>query len=652
MGLGSKPSASGLKSHIAVSVGGVVSLLWFVSLITSIGLIYSFAQYNLQQQGEKVRQLIFAEVAAQADSDVNSWRQWATRATAAFDTSSISLSDGNVQQVISVVSNDSVPTWRRLVNPFFEYQHKVTLQSGALITVVLIASDSVNLVAAMLWFWGVIALIALVLVRWVSMRWYRDIAEPLALLQQQTEALQQTSFELVSETSQVRELQRLLGSHNVMAKTMQAKFADLQHQLEIMRTQLYRDEVTQLGNRRLFNVHLNAALQEKQLRFGGLVVTRIQNFERVRSYEGFATAKSVLVAVIEAMKTKISTSEHEVRLYRLNEYEIAAMVLDLTPALFAQSVRAIHAELDIKFAGHKTMRDIYVGAMMFRNGQKMGEVLARLDESLSLALHDKSRCHMFDSVDGQKWENKLLQDRESLLNTINSMTVHFVQHPIVKSGHDEVTGYELLIRAHHKEVALSPALLCSQAVRFGLASALDKIVISRLVELFLSDMLPGRVHINVIPQSFLNSNFVDWLQRLVMQHPAFFALVCWELDEFALTQEKHTHVLLNTIKKLGGQIVLDNFGNSTNALQNLKAWPIDMIKLDGSFIRDAFIQGDGEQYLASLIELAHSLSISVICSQIENDEEQHRAVSLGFDQLQGYFIRGVEELADTKGAWH
>ena len=97
-------------------------------------------------------------------------------------------------------------------------------------------------------------------------------------------------------------------------------------------------------------------------------------------------------------------------------------------------------------------------------------------------------------------------------------------------------------------------------------------------------------------------------------------------------------MVLTELKELGLRLALDDFGTGYSSLSYLKRFPVDIVKIDQSFITDLIRDKSSYAIVSKTIELAHLLDLAVICEGVET-VEQHRAVaSLGSDFCQGYFF--------------
>jgi EAL domain-containing protein (putative c-di-GMP-specific phosphodiesterase class I) len=92
---------------------------------------------------------------------------------------------------------------------------------------------------------------------------------------------------------------------------------------------------------------------------------------------------------------------------------------------------------------------------------------------------------------------------------------------------------------------------------------------------------------------------------------------------------------LNALRRLGIKLAIDDFGTGFSSLVNLRNFPADYLKLDGTFIRDIGSQGNDDPIVRSVIQLAHSLNMAVVAEWVTTQDQSQRLKLLGCDFVQG-----------------
>ncbi len=112
-----------------------------------------------------------------------------------------------------------------------------------------------------------------------------------------------------------------------------------------------------------------------------------------------------------------------------------------------------------------------------------------------------------------------------------------------------------------------------------------------------------------------------------------------EITEGALVRDtQRAHIVLNELKQLGLLLALDDFGTGYSSLSYLKRFPVDVVKIDQSFITDIARDRSSHAIVSKTIELAHLLDLSVVCEGVETHEQHLAIAGLGSDLCQGFFF--------------
>ena len=112
-----------------------------------------------------------------------------------------------------------------------------------------------------------------------------------------------------------------------------------------------------------------------------------------------------------------------------------------------------------------------------------------------------------------------------------------------------------------------------------------------------------------------------------------------ELTESVVMEDAESNInALRDLKAMGLSIAVDDFGTGYSSLSYLKRFPIDILKIDKSFIRDISFNSDDEAIASSIIAMAHTLRLSVIAEGVETNEQLAMLVEKHCDQAQGYYF--------------
>ncbi|MBE6725805.1 MAG: EAL domain-containing protein [Ruminococcaceae bacterium] len=214
----------------------------------------------------------------------------------------------------------------------------------------------------------------------------------------------------------------------------------------------------------------------------------------------------------------------------------------------------------------------------------------------------------------------------------------------VKPDTPVLTSAEALVRWIHPTLGMiSPGVFIPLFEENGLIQKLDTYVweeTARQIREWKDTMdyaIP--VSVNVSRIDMYDPKLMDTLGRILSEHGLSGRDMLLEVTESAYTQDSAQ--IVETVKKLremGFRIEMDDFGTGYSSLNMISTLPIDALKLDMHFIRDAFREGGNTHMLEVIIELANYLAVPVIAEGVETEEQLHALKSLGCDIVQGYFF--------------
>jgi EAL domain-containing protein (putative c-di-GMP-specific phosphodiesterase class I) len=147
-----------------------------------------------------------------------------------------------------------------------------------------------------------------------------------------------------------------------------------------------------------------------------------------------------------------------------------------------------------------------------------------------------------------------------------------------------------------------------------------------------------RMNINISCRQFRDENFINMLRQIVNETSVNPKNLTLEITEslFLEDDEGGTLLLLQEIRSLGLAISLDDFGTGYSSLSYLKRFPIDIIKIDQSFIQDLSENTSDQSLVKAIISMAQSLNLKVVAEGVETLDQLHFLQAQGCDTVQGY----------------
>jgi diguanylate cyclase (GGDEF)-like protein len=237
-------------------------------------------------------------------------------------------------------------------------------------------------------------------------------------------------------------------------------------------------------------------------------------------------------------------------------------------------------------------------------------------------------------------ENRMRLDAQ-LIQPIGSLSDHAVPH------------YELLLRMiSPRGETVGPDRFLSAAQRYQMMPTIDRWVIDQAISQLKSvaDWLKDRplvFSINFSGQSLNDEGFQDFLLERLEHCGIDPSVFCFELTESdAVANIGKAEGLMRQLRKLGCGVALDDFGTGLSSLSYLRAMPVTLLKIDGSFVRDILKDPRAESMVQAIAQLSRTMSIATVAEYVETAEIQSRLVALGVDYAQGFAVGRPRPLAE------
>ena len=257
--------------------------------------------------------------------------------------------------------------------------------------------------------------------------------------------------------------------------------------------------------------------------------------------------------------------------------------------------------------------------------------------------------HNYMREEAQKAASQLSLARIAISE--KSVEPHYQQK--VDLGTGRIRGFEALLRWRHPRRGLQLPETVSEAFKdYELASKIGALmqrkIFSDMVRWRAAGIDFGRVSINAAPAEFLRDDFAERLLARLGEHGLEEKLVEVEVTEHVFLDRGAEYVAraLNVLNKCGVRISLDDFGTGYSSLSHLRDFPVDVVKIDKSFVARMVDQADIASIVSAVLDLAASLDIEVVAEGIETEEQaellRRRNCTLGQGYLFGRAVASEE----------
>lgn len=408
----------------------------------------------------------------------------------------------------------------------------------------------------------------------------------------------------------------------------------------------FHDPLTGLPNRRLFTdrLHQAAASRHRSGNTFALMLFDIDRFKTINDTLGHDIGDALLKAV--AARLLASTRQGDT-LAHMGGDEFALIALEISQpedvAYMAEKLLTILQEPFLLF-GHELLITASIGITLFPNDAPNAEALVKNADIALYRAKDLGRNN-FQFFTGDM--NTAMMERLRLENAMRwaiergEFMLHY--QPQVNVQSRRIHGAEALIRWKHPELGMvSPAQFIPLAEETGMIVEIGEWVLRTAcaqAKAWQVAGMPTRVAVNLSARQFHHGDLADVIAGILEEIDLGPELLEVELTEGILMEDtSQTAAILEKLHTMGVQISIDDFGTGYSSLSYLKRLPIDILKIDQSFVRDIHTDPDDRAIVNAVIALAHSLKLKVVAEGVETNEQLDFLREHACDLVQGYLF--------------
>jgi diguanylate cyclase (GGDEF)-like protein/PAS domain S-box-containing protein len=408
------------------------------------------------------------------------------------------------------------------------------------------------------------------------------------------------------------------------------------------------DTLTGLANRSLFHEKLGEAIRGAAADGGavGLIVLDMDHFKQINDTLGHDAGDMLLRMFAERLRSVVRAED---TVARFGGDEFAIVMPDIhTEQSVIQLSRSIEDRLREPFVHEGRLLDcrVSMGASVYpRHGRSPEELLKNADVALYASkasgrgMVSLFEPHMRDDVRRRTSMVQLARD------AIRDDRIVPYYQPKLDLGTRSITGFEALLRWRTPRGRIGlPAQIEAAFEDLEVAAAISDRMIDRVIADMRGWLDRGvefrTVAVNASAAEFRRDNFAE--RVLEQLHRAQIPTRCFQVEVtetvFLGRGAEYVHRALALLNLRGIKIALDDFGTGYASLRHLKQFPVDIIKIDQSFVRDMADDPGDEAIINAVINLGRSLGIKVVAEGIECDEQARRLLEMNCDFGQGFLF--------------
>jgi diguanylate cyclase (GGDEF)-like protein len=282
------------------------------------------------------------------------------------------------------------------------------------------------------------------------------------------------------------------------------------------------------------------------------------------------------------------------------------------------------------------------------------EALHACEEALSHAQERLDTPFVAYSSDPGKREQRTenLSQTDAVLSALNERRIRLAFQPIISTATGQVAMYESLVRMVTPEGEwLGAAHIVPVAEKLGFLHLIDHRV-CELAIAALRETPDVTLTVNVGADTALHPDWLSAFHANLAQDPSVAARLIVEITETSLIEDiSAARRLIESIKSTGARVAIDDFGAGHTSFRNMRMLPIDVLKIDGTFIKNLARSADDRFFVQTLLQLARHLKIETVAEWVQDEETAGLLASWRVEYLQGDFL-GVAKpgLPDTASA--
>jgi diguanylate cyclase (GGDEF)-like protein len=470
----------------------------------------------------------------------------------------------------------------------------------------------------------------------------RDIAQPLESMVDTTQDIIRGNYNRLVPSSNIQEMQELGKAINYLAQQLQVQISKLTYQA-------FHDPLTNLPNRPLFEDRLHRALVRAQRSQNTIAVLflDLDGFKLINDSFGHKAGDRLLVMVSERLD---SCLRDEDTLARLGGDEFTILLENIQDIEDATSVAnriAKQLELPFSLEEHEIFISASIGIAISTGAQSRPEDFLRDADAAMYAAkkNGKANHQVFNLNMASQARQQLLMEAE-LRRAIERQEFRVYYQPVIHLDTGKIVEVEALVRWQHPLRGLVPPLeFIPLAEDTGLIIPLGQWILEQACKQLRAWHLqypsdsPLVVGVNLSTKQFQQSQLEDKIAAILQEQNLEPGSLKLEITESVLLKDTDANLsALQKLKNLGVKLAIDDFGTGFSALNYLKRFPIDTIKIDRSFVNGLGCNAQDTAIVHAIIAFAKALNLGITAEGIETADQLALLRELNCDRGQGYYF--------------
>jgi len=416
-----------------------------------------------------------------------------------------------------------------------------------------------------------------------------------------------------------------------------------------------RDELTGHLNRNsllaeLSQVIVRAAAEERKCAF---IVASIDRLAVINDGYGFDVGDEVIVAAGERLSAALRASDVIGRTAGNKFGVILSQCSENEIALVADRLHAAVRDEVIDTRGGQVAATCSVGAVWLpTHASSSHEAMLRAEQALDRARSGGRNgfCVYENSPQREMARLKLMGIADEVVSALNERRLVLAYQPIVSATSRAPAHYECLLRMHRSDGTVASAgQFIPAAEQLGLVRLVDR----RALELAVADLYANPKVSLAVNVSGTTATDPAWLRAFiddVRANRAIAPRMIVELTETAALHDFEENAqFVSKLRDLGCRVAIDDFGAGYTSFRNLLKMRVNMVKIDGTYVKDLSVSAENQIFVRTLVDLAQNFDLKTVAEWVGSEEDAKLLENFGVDYFQGYYFGEPVLDPDWKG---
>ena len=373
---------------------------------------------------------------------------------------------------------------------------------------------------------------------------------------------------------------------------------------------------------------------------GALLLISISNLSMIINAYGHDTSEIVIHDIMGMIKNVIGKDDV---IQRLQRDQLGVILVNSYPDDTITLSNRLHTLIQNFGRDNFATASLYVMGIIGSVNFPMETANANDALDKAFVTINSQQSNSQRTYESTRYEADICRQQMGLANyffkAVKEKRLRMAYQPIIDAKTGQTIHHEALLRiVNHAGRISSAGALIPIAEKMGLIDIIDTLVMELVVEEVRNS---NNVHLafNVSNLTTENTVWLEAFSKKIKETPEIASRLIVEITETAAQRDlRSAAYFVASLQALGCQVALDDFGSGYTSFRQLKALSVDMVKIDGAFIKDLAQNADNQFFVKTLLEFSQGFGLKTVAEFVENGEIAKTLMGMGIDYLQGYYF--------------